>query len=208
MEAHIPNFVYKGDLPDSLVLSGDLAVDTEAMGLNHHRDRLCLVQLSNGDGNAHLVQIAQGQTEAPNLVKLLNDPDRVKLFHFARFDLAALRWQLGVIAAPLYCTRTASRLVRTYTDRHGLRDLCKELLGVEISKQQQASDWGVETLSPEQIEYAAGDVLYLHRLREKLDVMLAREGRDGLAQACFDFLPYRAELDLAGWDEQDIFAHS
>lgn len=208
MEARIPNFLYKADLPDSLLLQGDIAVDTEAMGLNHHRDRLCLVQLSNGDGNAHLVQIMQGQTEAPNLVKLLTDPDRVKLFHFARFDLAALRWQLGLVAAPVYCTRTASRLVRTYTERHGLKDLCKEVLGVDISKQQQSSDWGVETLSPEQVEYAAGDVLYLHRLREKLDAMLVREGREGLAQACFDFLPYRSELDLAGWDEQDIFAHS
>lgn len=190
------------------MLNGDIAVDTEAMGLNNKRDRLCLVQLSDGNGDAHLVQFAPGKYDAPNLVKLLSDPKRVKIFHFARFDLSIMRYYLGVRTAPVYCTRTASRLVRTYTDKHGYKDICKELLGVDISKQQQSSDWGHEKLTPEQIEYASSDVLYLHRLRVKLDEMIAREGREELAQACFNFLPYRAELDLAGWEDQDIFAHS
>jgi len=178
------------------------------MGLNNKRDRLCLVQLSDGNGDAHLVKFEAGHYSAPNLVKLLTDASRVKIFHFARFDLSIMRHYLGVRTSPVYCTRTASRLVRTYTDRHGYKDICKELIGVDISKQQQSSDWGAATLSPEQVEYAASDVLYLHRLREKLDVMIAREGRKELAQACFDFLPHRAELDLAGWETQDIFAHS
>lgn len=178
------------------------------MGLNNKRDRLCLVQLSDGGGDAHLVQFAPGAYKAPNLVKLLTDPARVKLFHFARFDLAIMRHYLGVRLSNVYCTRTASRLARTYTDKHGYKDICRELLGVEISKQQQSSDWGSEKLSPEQVDYAASDVLYLHRLRQKLDDMLVREGRSELAQACFNFLPFRAELDLAGWELEDLFAHS
>ena len=177
------------------------------MGLNNKRDRLCLVQLSDGNGDAHLVKF-DGTYNAPNLLKLLGDASRVKLFHFARFDLSIMRHYLGIRLENVYCTRTASRLVRTYTDRHGYKDICKELLGVDISKQLQSSDWGSATLSGEQIEYASSDVLYLHRLREKLDVMIAREGRQELAQACFNFLPFRAELDLAGWEEQDLFAHS
>lgn len=204
----ITNYLHKGDLPSDLVLKGDIAVDTEAMGLNNKRDRLCLVQLSDGNGDAHLVQIPKNDIKAPNLIKLLTDPARVKIFHFARFDISIMRHYLGVRTNPIYCTRTASRLVRTYTDKHGYKDICRELLGVEVSKQQQSSDWGADTLSPEQIEYAASDVLYLHRLREKLDVMIAREGRQELLKACCDFLPHRAELDLAGWEEQDIFAHS
>jgi len=195
-------------LPSDLVLKGDIAVDTEAMGLNNKRDRLCLVQLSDGNGDAHLVKFAPGTYNAPNLVKLLTDPARVKIFHFARFDLSIMRYYLGVRTAPIYCTRTASRLVRTYTDKHGYKDICKELLGIDISKQQQSSDWGAETLSPEQIEYAASDVHHLHKLRAKLDGMIAREKREELAQSCFNFLPYRAELDLAGWENEDIFAHS
>jgi len=195
-------------LPAGLVFNGDIAVDTEAMGLNNKRDRLCVVQISDGGGDAHLVKFAPGEYNAPNLVKLLTDPARVKLFHFARFDLAIMRHYLGIHLSNIYCTRTASRLARTYTDRHGYKDICKELLGVDISKQQQSSDWGADTLSPEQIDYAASDVHYLHRLREKLDAMLKREGRDELLKAACDFLPYRAELDLAGWEEQDIFAHS
>ena len=200
--------VHSGDLPDSFEPAPMVAVDTETMGLNHARDRLCVVQLSNGDNAAHLVQIPLGGAPAPNLVRLLSDPDILKLFHFARFDLAALRAGLGVLAGPVYCTRTASRLVRTYTDRHGLRDLCRELLGVDISKAQQSSDWGAETLTDEQKHYAAGDVLYLHRLKERLDPLLVRENRKDLAQACFDFLPSRAVLDLAGWPDVDIFAHT
>ncbi len=206
--SHITNFVHQGDLPDGLVLKGDLAVDTEAMGLNNKRDRLCLVQVSDGNGDAHLVKFAPDRYHAPNLMKLLTDPARVKIFHFARFDLSIMRHYLGVRINPVYCTRTASRLARTYTDRHGYKDICRELLGIDISKQQQSSDWGAENLSPEQIEYAASDVHYLHKLRAKLDVMLVREDRDGLAKSCFNFLPDRAELDLAGWEEQDIFAHS
>jgi ribonuclease D len=189
------------------VLEGDIAVDTEAMGLNNRRDRLCVVQLSNGDGNAHLVHFQPNQYDAPNLKRLLSNPKTVKLFHFARFDVSIVRFYLGVLMQPVYCTRTASKLARTFTDRHGLKDLCRELLGKEISKQQQSSDWGAPDLSPEQKEYAAGDVLYLHQLREILDKMLVREGRHELAAACFNFLPARAMLDLAGWEETDIFAH-
>lgn len=178
------------------------------MGLNNKRDRLCVVQLSTGDGNAHLVRFEPGVYHAPNLIRLMADPARVKIFHFARFDLSIMRHYLGVMPAPVYCTRTASRLVRTYTDRHGYKEICKELLGVDISKQQQSSDWGAPALTPEQMEYAASDVLHLHRLKDKLDAMLAREGRTQLAQACFDFLPHRAELDLAGFEHDDLFAHT
>ena len=178
------------------------------MGLNNKRDRLCVVQLSDGSGDAHLVQFIPNQYNAPNLCKLLTDPDRVKIFHFARFDIAIMQQYLGVLTAPVYCTRTASRLARTYTDKHGYKDICKELLGVDISKQQQSSDWGSTPLSPEQVDYAASDVLHLHKLRDKLDDMLKREGRDHLASACFDFLPHRALLDLAGWEHDDLFAHS
>lgn len=207
-EAAITNHVYKGDLPDGLALSGDLAVDTEAMGLNNKRDRLCVVQLSTGDGNAHLVQLLPGAYAAPNLRALLLDGSRSKIFHFARFDLSIMRHYLGITLTRVYCTRTASRLARTYTDRHGYKDICKELLGVDISKQQQSSDWGAASLSAEQVEYAASDVLHLHRLRDKLNVMLEREGRMQAAQACFDFLPHRAELDLLGFEHDDVFAHS
>ncbi|PWR22156.1 ribonuclease D [Zavarzinia compransoris] len=199
--------LHKGDLPDGLDLGPVVAIDTETMGLNPHRDRLCLVQLSSGDGNAHLVQIGLGQGSAPNLARMLADPKVLKLFHFARFDIAALHHGLGVVTAPVYCTKIASKLIRTFTDRHGLKDLVKELTGVEISKQQQSSDWGADDLSEAQLAYAASDVLYLHALKAKLDVLLAREGRTGLAQACYDFLPSRALLDLAGWPEVDIFAH-
>jgi ribonuclease D len=177
------------------------------MGLNPLRDRLCVVQLSDGDGHAHLVQVAMGQTRAPNLERLLTDPDTLKLFHFGRFDIAAMYHAFGALAAPVYCTKIASKLIRTYTDRHGLKYLLQELLGVDISKQQQSSDWGADALSAAQLDYAASDVLYLHALRDRLDAMLAREGRTDLAQACFDFLPVRARLDLAGWPETDIFAH-
>lgn len=201
------NHVYQRDLPDGLDLGPIVAIDCETMGLNPHRDRLCVVQMSSGDGNAHLVQVAQGQSEAPNLTRMLADPNVLKLFHFGRFDIAALLHAFGVRAAPVYCTKIASKLVRTYTDSHGLRALLDEMLGISISKQQQQSDWGAETLSEAQIAYAASDVLYLHALREALDARLAREGRAELAQACFDFLPARAELDLAGWPEIDIFAH-
>ena len=202
------NFLHQGDLPDGLTLGPVVAIDTETMGLQPGRDRLCLVQLSGGDGDAHLVQVAAGQAEAPNLAALVADPAILKLFHFGRFDIAVLLNRFGVLAAPVYCTKIASRLVRTYTDRHGLKDLVRELLEVDISKQQQSSDWGADTLSAAQVEYAASDVLYLHRLKAALDERLAREGRSGLAQACFDFLPQRARLDLAGWAEVDIFAHS
>jgi len=200
--------LYRGDLPDDLDLGDCVAVDTETMGLDPHRDRLCLVQLSAGDGVCHLVQIPAGKRKAPNLSRLLASADVLKLFHFARFDLAMLRRHLGVDCRPVYCTKIASRLARTYTDRHSLKDLCKELLNVDISKQQQSSDWGAEKLSKAQQEYAAGDVLYLHRLKDQLDAMLNREGRAQLAQAAFDFLPARAEFDLAGWSGEDIFAHS
>ncbi|TYB77685.1 ribonuclease D [Maritimibacter fusiformis] len=201
------NHLHIRDLPDDLDLGRVVAVDCETMGLNPHRDRLCVVQLSSGDGNAHLVQIQRGQTEAPNLTRLLADPDVLKLFHFGRFDIAALLSAFGVLTAPVYCTKIASKLVRTYTDRHGLKYLLEELLRVDISKQQQQTDWGAANLTEAQLDYAASDVLYLHRLREKLDLRLAREGRTEIAQACFDFLPARARLDLAGWPEIDIFAH-
>jgi len=199
--------LHQRDLPDGLDLGRLVAVDCEAMGLVPHRDRLCLVQLSGGDGTAHLVQIVQGQTAAPNLAALLTDPARLKLFHYGRFDIALLLHGLGALTAPVYCTKIASKLVRTYTDRHGLKNLCQELLDIDLSKQQQSSDWGAETLSEAQQAYAASDVLYLHRLKEELDRRLDREGRTGLAQACFDFLPARARLDLAGWPEIDIFSH-
>ena len=195
------------DLPDGLDLGAVVAIDCETMGLDPHRDRLCLVQISGGDGVAHLVQIARGQTEAPNLARIIADPQVLKLFHFGRFDIAALFHAFGALAAPVYCTKIASKLVRTYTDRHGLKNLLDELLGIDISKLQQSSDWGAETLTDAQMEYAASDVLYLHRLKEVLDQRLAREGRSDLAQAAFDFLPTRAKLDLAGWPEVDIFAH-
>jgi len=201
------NHLHHRDLPDGLDLGPVVAIDTETMGLLPARDRLCVVQLSSGDGDAHLVQIEQGQTEAPNLTRMLADPSTLKLFHFGRFDIAVLLNRFGVLTAPVYCTKIASRLVRTYTDRHGLKDLLREMLEVDISKQQQSSDWGAETLSIAQIEYAASDVLHLHRLKAALDARLARENRTEIAQACFDFLPQRARLDLAGWDEIDIFSH-
>ena len=200
--------VYKNDLPDGLDLGPVVAIDCETMGLNPHRDRLCVVQLSGGDGNAHLVQISIGQTEAPNLCRLLEDPDVLKLFHFGRFDIAAMLNAFGVVTAPVYCTKIASRLVRTFTDRHGLAKLLQELLNIDISKQQQSSDWGAEILTDAQVDYVASDVLYLHQLRDALNIMLEREGRMEMAQACFDFLPMRAQLDLAGWPDTDIFAHS
>ncbi|PRX31163.1 ribonuclease D [Meinhardsimonia xiamenensis] len=201
------NHLHRGDLPEGLDLGPVVAIDCETMGLNPHRDRLCLVQLSAGDGDAHMVQIAPGQREAPNLTRLLADPERLKLFHFGRFDIAALAHAFGVVARPVYCTKIASKLCRTFTDRHGLKNLTQELLGIDISKQQQMSDWGAPELTAAQLDYAASDVLYLHRLREVLDSLLEREGRTALAQACFDFLPDRALLDLAGWSEIDIFAH-
>lgn len=201
------NHLYRGDLPDGLDLGPVVAIDCETMGLNPHRDRLCVVQLSGGDGEAHLVQIAKDQTEAPNLCRMLEDPQVLKLFHFGRFDIAALHHAFGALTAPVYCTKIASKLIRTYTDRHGLKVLLQEMVGVDISKQQQSSDWGAAELSEAQIAYAASDVLYLHQLREALDLRLDREGRRDLAQACFDFLPTRARLDLAGWPETDIFSH-
>ena len=200
--------LHQGDLPDGLSFGASVAIDCETMGLNPHRDRLCLVQLSAGDGTAHLVQVAIGQTSAPNLERLLTDADVLKLFHFGRFDIAAMEHAFGALAAPVWCSKIASRLVRTYTDRHGLKVLLHELLGEDISKLQQTSDWGAETLTEAQMAYAASDVLYLHRLKEVLDARLAREGRTEVAQACFDFLPTRARLDLIGYPETDIFAHS
>ena len=202
------NHLYQNDLPDGLTLGPIVAIDCETMGLNPHRDRLCVIQMSDGDGNSHIVQVAKGQTEAPNLCKMLTDPNTLKLFHFGRFDIAAMYHAFGALAAPVYCTKIASRLIRTYTDRHGLKNLTQELIGVDISKQQQMSDWGAENLTDAQLEYAASDVLYLHQLKEKLDERLAREGRTELAQSCFDFLPTRSLLDLEGWPEIDIFAHS
>ena len=202
------NYLHKGDLPAGLDLGAIVAVDSETMGLNPHRDRLCVVQLSSGDGNAHLVQLDPKTYAAPNLKRLLADPKVLKLFHFARFDIAAFQHWLKVETSPVYCTKVASRLTRTFTDRHGLKDLAKDLIGVDLSKQQQSSDWGADTLSEAQIDYAASDVLYLHALKAKLDEMLAREGRTALAEACFRFLPARAALDLAGWPEIDILAHS
>jgi len=201
------NFLHKGDLPDDVTFGDTVAVDSETMGLDPRRDRLCVVQLSAGDGDCHLVQFAQGDYAAPNLKALFTDAGVTKLFHFARFDVAAFRHYLGIVCAPVYCTKIASKLVRTYTDRHGLKDLCRDLLGVELSKQQQSSDWGADVLSPEQLSYAASDVLYLHQLRERLDTMVAREGRAEIAAACFAFLPCRAALDLLGWDDPDIFRH-
>lgn len=201
------NYLYKGDLPDDLNMGPVVAIDCETMGLNPHRDRLCLIQMSGGDGNVHLVQVEKGQTEAPNLCRMLTDPEVLKLFHFGRFDIAALYHAFGALAAPVYCTKIASKMTRTFTDRHGLKYLLQDLVGVDISKQQQQSDWGAENLSDAQLDYAASDVLYLHRLKEALDDMLAREGRTELAQSCFDFLPARARLDLEGWPEIDIFAH-
>lgn len=199
--------LHHGDLPENISFGNAVAVDTEAMGLNNHRDRLCLVQLSAGDGTAHLVQLKRDEYNAPNLKKLLGDPGVTKLFHFARFDYAILKHYLGVDCTPLYCTKIASTLCRTYTDRHNLRELCRELLGVELNKQQQSSDWGSATLSEDQKIYAANDVLHLHKIREKLDVMLARENRLELAQNVMNFIPTRTELDLSGWPELDIFAH-
>jgi ribonuclease D len=199
--------LHHGDLPAGIDFGEAVAIDTEAMGLNPHRDRLCLIQLSAGDGDAHLVQFAPGAYDAPRLRRLLADPCVTKLFHFARFDLAMIYHYLGVMALPVYCTKIASRLARTFTDRHGLRDLCKDLVGVDLSKQQQSSDWGAASLTEEQLRYAASDVLHLHALRERLDAMLIREGRDQLARASFEFLPHRVLLDLGGWAEQDIFAH-
>lgn len=201
------NYLYQADLPDDLVLGPVVAIDCETMGLRPYRDRLCVVQLSDGDGNAHIVQIAQGQTSAPNLCKMLENPDVLKLFHFGRFDIAAMYHTFGALAAPVYCTKIASKLVRTYTDRHGLKNLLQELLNQDISKQQQSSDWGADTLTPAQLDYAASDVLYLHKLRDVLNERLTRENRMELAQSCFDFLPVRAKLDLAGWPDEDIFAH-
>jgi ribonuclease D len=200
--------LHRGDLPSLSLYTGPVAIDTETMGLDAHRDRLCVVQLSPGDGSADVVQIPVGGSDAPNLKQLLSNPEVLKIFHFARFDLVALCKGLGVMPGPVYCTKIASRLSRTYTDKHGLKDLVREVLGVELSKQQQSSDWGADRLSDAQVAYAASDVLHLHALREKLDGMLAREGRTELAQACFRFLPERARLDLAGWGGEDIFAHS
>jgi len=202
------NYLHNGDLPAGLDLGPAVAVDSETMGLNPHRDRLCVVQLSSGDSNAHVVQLDGRTYDAPNLKRLLADPKTLKIFHFARFDIAAFQHWLKVEASPIYCTKVASRLTRTFTDRHGLKDLARDLIGIDLSKQQQTSDWGAATLTEAQIDYAASDVLYLHALKAKLDEMLAREGRTGLAEACFRFLPARAALDLAGWPEIDILAHS
>lgn len=202
------NHLHISDLPDGLDLGPVVAIDCETMGLHPHRDRLCVVQLSAGDGNAHIVQIKKGQTDAPNLCNLLTDPEVLKLFHYGRFDIAAMQNAFGAVTAPVYCTKIASRLIRTYTDRHGLKNLAQELLSVDISKQQQSSDWGADTLTTAQIDYAASDVLYLHRLRDVLNKRLEREGRMEVAQACFDFLPTRANLDLIGWPDTDIFAHA
>ncbi len=202
-------YLHEEDLPKDVLAAGPVAVDTETMGLHPGRDRLCVVQISDGGGDEHLVRFAAGSSfAAPNLKAVLADPSRIKLYHFARFDLASIEAYLGVVAAPVYCTKIASRLVRTYTDRHGLKDLVRDLLGVEVSKQQQSSDWGSPALSDAQKDYAASDVRYLHRMRDELNLRLVREGRMELAQACFDFLPHRAKLDLAGWPEADIFAHA
>jgi ribonuclease D len=200
--------LHLGDLPDLSGYRGSVAIDTETMGLDHQRDRLCVVQLSGGDGSADVVQIPPGTTDAPNLKRLIGDPAVLKIFHFARFDLAALCKAFGVMPAPVYCTKVASRLTRTYTDKHGLKDLVRDLLGIEVSKQQQLSDWGADKLTEAQVAYAASDVLHLHALKEKLDILIARERREELASACFRFLPDRARLDLAGWAAEDIFAHS
>jgi ribonuclease D len=200
--------LHKNDLPPGLTFGDSIAIDSEAMGLHPHRDRLCLVQMSRGDGDCHMVHFPPpGDYSAPNLKAILGDPSVLKLFHFARFDLAVIEHYLGVTCQPVYCTKIASKLVRTFTDRHGLKDLCRDLVGVDISKQQQSSDWGARELTPDQQAYAASDVLHLHEIKKILDERLAREGRAELAQACFDFLPHRARLDLAGWDEEDIFHH-
>lgn len=200
--------LHRNDLPDLYHYTGDVAIDTETLGLNPHRDRLCVVQLSPGDGSADVVQIDKGQSEAPNLTRLLSDQSKTKIFHFGRFDIAVLKNAFGISATSVYCTKIASKLTRTYTDRHGLKDLVREMLGVDLSKQQQSSDWAAETLSQAQLEYAASDVLHLHALKNALDARLAREERTEIAEACFRFLPSRAELDLMGWEENDIFAHS
>ncbi len=202
------NFLHHGDLPADIDLGNIVAVDTETMGLNPHRDRLCLVQLSAGDGNAHLVKLEKGQYDAPNLSALMANPDVLKIFHFARFDIAVMQKYLGVVTGPVYCTKIASKLVRTYTDRHGLKDLCRQFLGIDLSKQQQSSDWGAANYSEAQLDYAASDVLYLHQLKDALAEILEREGRTHIAEAAFKFLPTRAELDLLGWPEHDIFAHN
>lgn len=204
----LTNFVHQNDLPADVVFSGSVAVDSETMGLNPHRDNLCVVQLSAGDGDAHLVQLNRETYDAPHLKKLLADTSVLKIFHFARFDVAVFKKYLNVETTPIYCTKIASKLCRTYTDRHGLKDVCRELAGVELSKQQQSSDWGAAELTPAQRDYAASDVLHLHKVKARLDDMLAREGRTSLAAACFDFLPTRAALDLEGWPEADIFSHS
>ena len=201
------NHLYQNDLPDGLDLGPVVAIDCETMGLNPHRDRLCLIQMSGGDGECHLVQVAIGQSEAPNLCKMLADPNVLKLFHFGRFDIAAMYNAFGTLTAPVYCTKIASKLVRTFTDRHGLKTLLQDMVGVDISKHQQQSHWGAATLTEAQLDYAASDVLYLHKLRDAFNEMLAREGRTEMAQACFNFLPMRAKLDLAGWPETDIFSH-
>jgi ribonuclease D len=200
--------LHRGDLPDLSRYRDSVAIDTETMGLDPHRDRLCVVQLSPGDGSADVVQMPKAGAEAPNLKRLLADPSILKIFHFARFDIGALYRAFGIMATPLYCTKIASRIARTYTDKHGLKDLVREMLGIDLSKQQQLSDWGAEQLTEAQVAYAAADVVHLHALKEKLDVLLAREGRADLAQACFRFLPDRVRLDLAGWAGEDIFAHS
>ena len=201
------NTLYQNDLPADLDLGPVVAIDCETMGLNPHRDRLCVVQMSGGDGNAHMVQVAKGEADAPNLCKMLTDPKVLKIFHYGRFDIAALQNAFGVVTSPVYCTKIASKLVRTYTDRHGLKNLLQDLLSIDISKQQQSSDWGAATLTKAQLHYAASDVLYLHRLRTELNKRLIREDRMKNAQACFDFLPMRARLDLEGWADQDIFSH-
>ena len=201
------NFLYQNDLPDGLDLGPVVAIDCETMGLNPHRDRLCLIQMSGGDGNCHLVQVSVDQSDAPNLCRMLENPDVLKLFHFGRFDIAALYHRFGALAEPVYCTKIASKLTRTFTDRHGLKILLQELLQIDISKHQQQSDWGAAELTEAQLNYAASDVLYLHKLKAQFDALLAREGRTEIAQACFAFLPSRAKLDLAGWPEVDIFSH-
>ncbi len=201
------NHLYQNDLPDGLDLGPTVAIDCETMGLNPRRDRLCLIQMSGGDGDCHLVQVSRGQTEAPNLCRMLENPNVLKLFHFGRFDIAALHNAFGTTTTPVYCTKIASKLVRTFTDRHGLKTLLQDMVGIDISKHQQQSDWGAPQLTDAQLDYAASDVLYLHELKAAFDVLLAREGRSELAQACFNFLPTRARLDLAGWPDIDIFAH-
>ncbi|MBT7759095.1 MAG: ribonuclease D [Rhodospirillaceae bacterium] len=201
------NHLHQGDLPDGITFGDMVAIDSETMGLDPHRDRLCLIQLSDGQGDCHLVRFAKGVYQAPNLCAMLTDPGVTKLFHYARFDVSMIKRYLGIDCTPIYCTKIASKLVRTYTDRHGLKDLCRELLGIDLSKQQQSSDWGADDLSPQRLDYAANDVLHLHRLHAALEEMLAREGRQHLAQACFGFLPTRTELDLGGWSGMDIFSH-